>query len=213
MHRFDLLAGGRRMWIPMDSGKPSVLLHIDRVSNPGSRRYLLHAAGRAARHCAALHCRCVALRCVARSTSRRVLHACLVHVACCKYVSCALRAYLLHAVCCLHVCCVLRATMLRIMRARSRTTAWSPRTTRKTKRGNTLRRRRQQSLCACVCARACVSVTILQVHGCPILRRPPPLPQLHRDWAHPWHICRDWAHPWHICTKTGQRSRESREFQ
>jgi hypothetical protein len=48
-----------------------------------------------------------------------------------------------------------------------------------------------------------------------------PLPHLHRDWAHPCHICsgigdacsasalhsalrhRDWAHPCHICTGTG----------
>ena len=41
-----------------------------------------------------------------------------------------------------------------------------------------------------------------------------PLPHLHRDWAHPCHICtrtrsplphlhRDWAHPCHICAGTG----------
>ena len=41
-----------------------------------------------------------------------------------------------------------------------------------------------------------------------------PLPQLHRDWAHPCHICigtglipphlrRDWARPCHICIGTG----------
>jgi hypothetical protein len=56
-------------------------------------------------------------------------------------------------------------------------------------------------------------------------RQGSPLPHLHRDWAHPYHICtrigltpttsapglgsplphlhRDWAHPCHICTGTG----------
>jgi hypothetical protein len=207
MHRFDLLAGraGATCAIEWIQGSPvyyftSIESQIRAVADIC---FMLQAEPHGtARHCTALRCtalpmRCLALRCeqhIATCCTLHVsplLHACLLHVACCKYVSCALRAYLLHAVCCLHVCCVLRATKLRIMRARSRTTAWSRRTTRKTKRGNTSRRRRQQSLCACVCARACVSVSILQVHGCLILRRPPPLPHLLRDWAHPWHICRD----------------------
>ncbi len=84
----------------------------------------------------------------------------------------------------------------------------------------------------CVCLRACghvlwrrVMVCLTHLGDAHCDARGEPRPHLHRDWAHPAHICtgtgrspftsapapgpplpdlrRDWAHPAHICTGTG----------